>query len=78
MHRDKVTEERRRPHNEELNDLYSLPNIIRMIKSRSMRWAGHATRMEERRIAYRVSVRKPEGMGPLGKPMRRRKDNIKN
>jgi hypothetical protein len=77
MHRDKVTRQRRRPHNEELNDLCSLPNIIRMIKSRRMRWMGHVARMGERRIAYRVSVRKPEGKRQLGKPMRRRKDNIK-
>jgi len=60
------------------NELSSSPNIIRVIKSRRMRWAGHVARMGERRVAYMVLARKPEGKRPLGKPMRRRKDNIKN
>jgi len=56
---------------------YSSPNIFRMIKSRRMRWAGHVGRMGERRGVYRVSVRKPEGKRPLGRPRRRWEDNIK-
>jgi len=56
-----VTGEWRRLHNEELNDLYSLPNIVRVVKSRRMRWAGHVTRMGEVRGVHRVLVRKPEG-----------------
>ena len=53
-------------HNEELNDLYSSPNIVRVIKSRRMKWAGHVARMGEERGAYRVLVGKPEGKRPLG------------
>jgi hypothetical protein len=64
--KDEVTGEWRKVHNEELNDLYSLPNIIRVIKSRRMRWAGHVTRMGERSALYRVLVRKPEGKRPWG------------
>ena len=75
--RDKVTGEWRRPHNEELNDLYSSPNIVRVIKSRRMRWAGHVTRMSEERGGYRVLVGKPEGRRPLGRPRRRWADNIR-
>ena len=63
--------------NEELNDLYSLPNIVRVVKSRRMRWAGHVARMVENRGVYRVLVRKPEGKRPLGRPRRRWEDNIK-
>jgi len=59
--RDEVTGEWRRLDNEELNDLYSPPNIVRVIKSRIMRWAGHVTRMGEERGVYRVLVGKPEG-----------------
>ena len=55
-------------HREELNDLYSSPNIVRGIKSRRMRWAGHVARMEERRGVYRAFVGKPEGKRPLGRP----------
>jgi hypothetical protein len=69
--REGVTGEWRRLHNEELNDLYSSPNIIRVIKTRRMRWAGHMARMGDRRGAYRVLVGRPEGKGPLGRPRRR-------
>ena len=75
--RDKVTGEWRRLHNEELNDLYSSPNIVRVIKSRRMRWAGHVARMVEERGVYRVLVGKPEGRRPLGRPRRRWVDNIR-
>ena len=64
-------------HNDELNDLYFLPNIVRVIKSRRMSWAGHVARMEERRCVYRVLVGKHEGKRPLGRPRRRWEDNIK-
>jgi hypothetical protein len=60
----------RKLHNEELHNLYSSPNIIRIIKSRSIRWAGHVARMGEKRIVYRLLVRKPEGKRPLGRPRR--------
>jgi hypothetical protein len=75
--RDRVTGEWRRLHNEELNDLYSSPNIIWVIKSRRMRWTGHVARMGEGRGAYRVLVGRPEGRRPLGRPRHRWKDNIK-
>jgi hypothetical protein len=75
--RDEVTGERRRQHNKELYALYSSPNIIRVIKSKRLRWAGHVARMGERRGAYRALVGKPEGRRPLGKPRRRWEDNIK-
>ena len=75
--RDEVTGEWRGLHNEELNDLYSLPNIVRVIKSRRMRWAGHVARMGEERGVYRVLVGKPEGRRPLGRPRRRWVDNIR-
>ena len=58
-------------HNEELNDLYSSPSIVRVIKSRRVRWAGHVARMRERRGVYRVLVGKPEGKRPLVRPRRR-------
>ena len=64
-------------HNEELNDLYSSPNIVRVIKSRRMRWAGHVARMGEERGVYRVLVGKPEGRRLLERPRRRRVDNIR-
>ena len=64
-------------HNEELSDLYSLPNIVRVVKLRRMRWAGHVARMGEGRGVHRVLVGKPEGKRPLGRPRRRWEDNIK-
>ena len=75
--RDEVTGEWRKLHNEELSDLYSLTNIVRVVKSRRMRWAGHVARMGEGRRVYRVLVGKPEGKRPLGRPRRRWEDNIK-
>ena len=69
--RDEVTGEWRKLHNEELNDLYCSANIVRVIKSRRMRWAGHVAGMGERRGVYRVLVGKSEGKTPLGKPRRR-------
>ena len=75
--RDEVTREWRRLHNEKLNDLYSSPNIVRVIKSRRMRWAGHVARMGGERGVYRVLVGKPEVKRPLGRPRRRWVDNIR-
>ena len=75
--RDEVTGEWRKLRNEERNDLYSSSNIVRMIKSRRMRWARYVARMGERRGVYRVLVGKPEGKRPLGRPRRRWEDNIK-
>jgi hypothetical protein len=75
--RDEVTGGWKKLHNEELRDLYSSPSIIRIIKSRRMRWAGHVARMGEKRNAYRLLVRKPEGKRPLGRPRHRWVDNIK-
>ena len=66
--RDEVTRERRKLHKEELSDLYSLPNIVRVVKSRRMRWAGNVARMGEGRVVHRVLVGKPEGKRPLGNP----------
>jgi len=73
--RDEVTGECRRLHNEELNNFYSSRNIVRVIKSRRMRWAGYVARMGEKRGVYRVLVGKPEGKRPLGRP--RWVDNIR-
>jgi len=73
----KVTREWRKLHNEELNDLYSSPSCVRVIKSRRMRWVGHVARMGERRGVNRVLVGKPEGKRPLGRHRRRWEDNIK-
>jgi len=67
----------RRLHNEELHDLYSSPNIVRVIKSRRMRWAGHVARTGEERGVYRVLVVKPEGKKPLGRSRHRWVDNIR-
>jgi hypothetical protein len=63
-------------HNDELRSLYSSPNIVRVIKSRRMRWEGHVARMVERRGIYRVFVGRPEGKRPLGRPRRRWENNI--
>jgi hypothetical protein len=60
-----------------LNDTYSSPNILRLIKSRRMRWAGHVANMVERRSVYRVLVWKPEQKRPLGRPKQRWEDSIK-
>jgi len=68
---DEVTGEWRKLHNEELNNLYSSPNIVRVIKSRRIRWEVHIARMGEGRGMYRVLVEKPEGRRPLGRPRRR-------
>jgi hypothetical protein len=75
--RDKATGEWRKLHNKELNDLYSLPNTVQVVKSRQMRWAEHVAHMGEDRGVYRVLVGKPEGKRPLGRPRHRWKDNIK-
>jgi hypothetical protein len=72
-----VTGEWRKLHNEELRALYSSPSIIRIIKSRRMRWAGHVAQMGEKRNAYRLLVGKPEGRRPLGRPTRRWVDDIR-
>jgi hypothetical protein len=72
-----MTGEWRKLHNEELNDLYSLPNIVRVIKSRRMIWAGHVARLGEVRGVHRVLVGKPEGQRPLGRRRRIWEDNIK-
>jgi hypothetical protein len=75
--RDGVTGEWRKPHNEVLHNLYSSPSIIRIIKLRRMKWAGHVARMGERRNMYRLLVGKPEGKRPLGRLRCRWIDNIK-
>jgi hypothetical protein len=75
--RDEVTGEWRKLHNEELNDVYFLPNIVRVVKSRRMRWAGHVAHMVEERGVHRVLVGKPEGKRPWGRPRHRWEDNIK-
>jgi hypothetical protein len=67
----------RKLHNDELHSLYSSPNIVRVIKSRRMRWVGHVARMGKGRGVYRVLVGRPEGKRPLGRPRRRYGDNIK-
>jgi hypothetical protein len=75
--RDRVTGGWRKLHNEELHNLYSSSSIIRIIKLRRMRWAGHVARMGEKRNVNRLLVGKPEGKRPLGRPRRRWIDNIK-
>jgi len=75
--RDELTGEWRRLHNEELNDFYSSPNIVRVIKSRRMRWAGHVAHMDGEMGLYRILVGNPEGKRPLGRPRRRWVDNIR-
>ena len=75
--REEVTGEWRKLHNEELSDLYSLPNIVQVVKSRRMRWAEYVACMGQGRGVYRVLVGKPEGKRPLGRPRCRWEDNIK-
>jgi len=75
--RNEVTGEWRKLHIEELSDLYSLPNNVRVVKSRRMRWVGYLARTGERRGVYSVLVGKPEGKRPLGRPRSRWEDNIK-
>jgi hypothetical protein len=75
--RDEVTGEWRKLHNEELHNLYSTPDIIRQVKARRMRWAGHVAHMREERKVYKVLVGKPEGKRPLGRPRRRWEDGIR-
>jgi hypothetical protein len=75
--RDEGTAEWRKLHNEELNDQYSSPNIVQVIKSGALRWATHIARMGEGRGVYRVLVGKPEGKRPIGRPRHRWEDNIK-
>ena len=72
-----ATGEWRKLHNEELNGLYSSPNIMRVIKSRRMRWAGHVARMEGGRGVHKVLVGKPDGKRTLGRPRRGWEDNMK-
>jgi hypothetical protein len=74
--RGEIRVEWRKLHNEELNDLYSSPIIVRVIKSRRMRCEGHVARMGESKGLYRILVGRPEGKRPLGRPRRRWKDNI--
>jgi hypothetical protein len=75
--RDGVTGSWRKLYNGELHNLYSLPNIFRMMKSRNMRWSGHVAQMGAKRNAYRILIAKPEGKKPLGRPRRRWVNNIK-
>jgi hypothetical protein len=75
--RDEITGEWRKLHNEEQHDLYSSPNIIRIMKSRRMRWAGHVSQLGEKRKVYRLLVGKPEGKRPLGRPRHRWVGNIR-
>jgi hypothetical protein len=77
LKRDEVTGKWRKLHNEELGDLYSSPSIIRIIKSRRMRWAGHVARMGENGNVYRLLVEKPEGKRSLLRPRRRWVNNIR-
>jgi hypothetical protein len=74
---DEVTGEWRKLHNEELHNLYSSPDILRQVKSKRMRWAGHVARMGEERKVYKVLVGKPEGKTPLGRPRCRWEDGVR-
>jgi hypothetical protein len=76
--RDEVMGEWRKLHNEELHNLYPYPDIIRQVKSRRMRWAGHVARMREERKVYEVLVGKPEGKRPPGRPRHRWEDQIRS
>jgi hypothetical protein len=75
--RDEVTGEWRKLHSEELHNLYSSPDIIRQVKSRRMRWAGHVARMGEERKVYKILVGKPKGKRPLGRPRHRWEDGVR-
>jgi hypothetical protein len=75
--RDDMTGGWRKLNNEELHSLYSSPSVVRVIKARRIRWAGHVARMGEVRSAYNILVGRPEGRRPLGRPRRRWEDNIK-
>jgi hypothetical protein len=75
--REEVVGDWRRLHNEELHNLYTSRNVIRVIKSRLLKWAEHVARMGEMKNAYRIFVGKPEGKRPLGIPVRRWEDNIR-
>jgi len=75
--RDEVTGEWRKLHSEELNDLVTSPSIFRVLKSRTIRGAGHVARMGQRYVAYRISMRKPQGKVPLGRSRSRWEENIK-
>jgi hypothetical protein len=77
LKRDEVRREWRKLHNEELNDLYSSPNTVRVIKSRKIRCEGHIAHMRDRRGVYRILMGKPEGKRTRGRSMRRWADNIK-
>ena len=77
LKRDEVTGKWRKLHNEGLSDLYSIPNIVWMVKSRRIKWVGHVARMGEGRGVHRVLVGKPGDNKPLGRPRRRWEDNIK-
>jgi hypothetical protein len=77
LNRVRRTRDWRKLHNEELHNLYSSPNIIRMMKLRRMRWAEHVIHRREKRYACRILVGKPEGKRPLGRPIRSWADNIK-
>ena len=78
LNRDEVMGVLRRLHNEVLCDLYSSPNIIRVIKSRRMKWVGHIVSMGDKGCVYKVLVGRPEGMRLLGRRRRRWENNIKN
>ena len=67
----------KRLHNEEFHSLYRSPNIVRVIKSRRLRWTGHEARMEESRSAFKILTGKPTGKRPLGRPRRRWENNIR-
>jgi hypothetical protein len=67
----------RKLHNDELHSLYSSPNILRVIKSKRLRWAGHVARMGDWKGVYRILIGRPQGIRPLGRPRRRWEDNIK-
>jgi hypothetical protein len=75
--KDEVTGGQRNLHDEELRDLYSSPSIIRLMKLRRMRWAGHVEQMEEKRNACRFLIGKPEGSRPLGRPRHKQMENVK-